>query len=81
MQRFALVIGANAGGGDRPKLQYAVSDAERFARVMVDLGGVPPANEIVLRQPKLKDLVDALDLLDRARDRGAARRRRRAAPK
>jgi len=65
LQRYALVVGANAGGGDRPTLQYAISDAERFARVMVDLGGVAPANEIVLKQPKLRDLADAFDLLTR----------------
>jgi hypothetical protein len=63
--RYALVIGANAGGGDRPTLQYAISDAERFARVMVDLGGVTPANEILLRQPKIRELADAFDLLTR----------------
>jgi len=63
VQRFLLVIGANSGGTDRPTLQYAISDAERFARVMVDLGGVPPSHEVVLKQPKLKDLVDALDAL------------------
>ena len=65
LQRFTLIIGANSGGADRPRLQYAVSDAERFARVLVDLGGVSPANEIVLRQPRLRDLVDALDLLNK----------------
>jgi hypothetical protein len=32
LQRFALVVGANPGGANRPPLQYAVSDAERFAR-------------------------------------------------
>ncbi len=63
VQRFTLVIGANYGGAERPRLQYAVSDAERFARVLIDLVGVTQANEIVLRQPKLKDLLDALDLL------------------
>jgi len=63
VQRFLLVIGANSGGTDRPTLQYAISDAERFARVMVDLGGVPPSHEVVLKQPKLKELVDALDAL------------------
>ena len=80
MQRFTLVIGANSGGADRPRLQYAVSDAERFARVLVELGGVSPANEIVLRQPRLRDLIDALDLLNarvvdarRARRRGGGR--------
>ena len=61
IERFLLVIGANAGGGDRAKLQYAVSDAERFARVMMELGGVPRTNEVLLRQPKVKDLMDALD--------------------
>jgi hypothetical protein len=65
LQRFTLIIGANSGGADRPQLQYAVSDAERFARVLVDLGGVSPANAIVLKQPRLKDLIDALDLLNK----------------
>src|SRR5262249_30695990 len=65
LQRFTLVIGANSGGAARPTLQYAISDAERFARVMVDLGGVAPANQVVLRQPKLKELIDALETLTR----------------
>ena len=65
LQRFALVVGANAGGADRPQLQYAISDAERFGRVLVELGGVAPAHAIVLRQPKLRDLADAFDLLTR----------------
>ena len=63
IQRFTLVIGANIGGSDRPRLQYAVSDAERFARVLVELGGVSPENEIVLRQPKLGDVIDGFDRL------------------
>jgi hypothetical protein len=63
LQRYALVVGANFGGADRPQLRYAVSDAERFARVLIELGGVTPANEIVLRQPRLRDLTDALDAL------------------
>ena len=78
MQRFALVAGANDGGPDRPALQYAVSDAERSARVLVDLGGVSPANAILLRQPKLRELRAGprrAALTDR---RGAASRGRRA---
>jgi len=31
VQRFALVAAANDGGPDRPPLQYALSDADRFA--------------------------------------------------
>lgn len=61
LQRYTLVIGANYGGGDREMLKYAVSDAERFAGVMVELGGVAPANQIVLKQPKLRELFAALD--------------------
>jgi uncharacterized caspase-like protein len=63
VQRHTLVIGANFGGADRPMLRYAVSDAERFGSVMVELGGVTPANQIVLRQPTLRGLFDALDAL------------------
>jgi hypothetical protein len=65
LQRYALIVGANFGGADRPMLKYGVSDAERFARVMVDLGGVEPGHSMVLRQPKLRELLDGLDLLTR----------------
>jgi hypothetical protein len=65
LERHILVVGANAGGHDRPQLKYAISDAERFARVLVELGGVTPGNETILKQPKLRDLTDALDALTR----------------
>src|SRR5262245_11116395 len=76
LERHVLVVGANLGGRDRPQLKYAISDAERFARVLVDLGGVAPANETVLKQPRLRDLADALDTLGRrvADGRRAGRR-------
>ena len=65
LQRYALVVGANAGGADRPLLRYAISDAERFARVLVDVGGVAPGDAIVLKQPKLRELSEGLDVLAR----------------
>jgi hypothetical protein len=64
VRRFALVTAANDGGPDRPPLQYALSDAERFARVMAELGGVSPDDAFLLKQPKLKELEEALDLLE-----------------
>jgi hypothetical protein len=64
VRRFALVTAANDGGPDRPKLQYALSDAERFARVIGELGGVSPSDAVVLKQPKLKELDEALDRLE-----------------
>jgi len=63
VRRFALVTAANNGGPDRPTLQYALSDAERFARVIEELGGVGPADAVVLKQPTLKELEGALDRL------------------
>jgi hypothetical protein len=65
VRRFALVTAANDGGPDRPLLQYAVSDAERFARVIEELGGVRPDDAILLKQPKLRELEDAIDRLQR----------------
>jgi hypothetical protein len=59
-RRFALVIGANRGASGRPVLRYAVSDAEHFAAVLGDLGGVHPGDSRLLHEPKLKDLLEAL---------------------
>ncbi len=64
-QRFLLVTGSNFGGTDRPMLRYAISDAERFARVMADLGGIEPQNTKMLKEPKVSDLVEAFDWLNR----------------
>jgi len=61
VQRYALVAGANYGGPDRAQLRYAISDAERFAGVLSALGGVDADNTVVLRQPGLKELTDALE--------------------
>ena len=63
VERYALVAGANSGGSDRPQLKYAVSDAQSFVRVLVTLGGVEPANALLLEQPSVGELDDALDEL------------------
>jgi hypothetical protein len=64
LQRFVLIAGANSGGADRPLLRYAVSDADRFARVMKDLGGVSSPDALVLKEPKARNLVEALNWLN-----------------
>jgi uncharacterized caspase-like protein len=51
LHRYLVAVGANTGGSDRVSLKYAVSDAERFADIMVRMGGVDPADSIVLREP------------------------------
>lgn len=63
LERHALVVGANNGGPDRPRLLYAVADAERVARVLGELGGVSETHETVLRDPRASDLLAALDRL------------------
>lgn len=63
IRRFALVTAANDGGPDRPPLHYALSDAERFAHVIRELGGVSLEDAVVLKQPKLGQIEEALDLL------------------
>jgi hypothetical protein len=72
IRRLALSAGANYGGADRPQLRYAVSDAENFAHVMATLGGVEDADLVVLKQPSLLELEEALD---RLRGRIASSRR------
>ena len=61
LQRYALVAGANDGGPDRPILKYAVSDAENFARVMETLGGVSSSDLVLLTEPSVIQLEDALE--------------------
>lgn len=51
VRRFAMVIGANDGGEERVQLQYAVSDARRFAGVMEELGGVEPRDSYLILDP------------------------------
>jgi hypothetical protein len=78
IERFVLAAGVNFGGSDRAELRYAVSDAERFAGVLTELGGVSAANVILLREPKVGEFVDALGRLSArvadARRAGAAGR-------
>ncbi|MCB9680199.1 MAG: caspase family protein [Alphaproteobacteria bacterium] len=51
LRRFALVIGSNDGGPERVTLRYAHTDADSFAHVLTDLGGVAPDDLLVLSEP------------------------------
>ena len=65
VHRFALVAGVNYGGEERIPLRYAVSDAENFARVLEEMGGLDPAHCIVLREPSVVDFQRGLEDLRR----------------
>jgi len=77
VRRYALVAGANLGGRERPTLRYAVSDAARFAEVLQELGGVDERDTILLEQPTVGALENALATL---RERTEAERRDPAGP-
>ena len=53
VRRLLLAAGANNGGVDRELLRYAVSDAENFVEVLQEMGGLDPADVLLLRDPDL----------------------------
>jgi hypothetical protein len=60
VRRFALVVGSNDGGPDRVRLQYAHTDAQALAGVLMELGGVAPEDTQLLFEPKPAQLAAAL---------------------
>ncbi|MFC1572318.1 caspase domain-containing protein [Candidatus Eisenbacteria bacterium] len=59
-RRFVLAAGANSGGPERVPLRYAVSDAELFVNVLMEMGGVELSDHLLLAEPNLKELAAAL---------------------
>ena len=58
--RHALVVGADDGGGQLPKLHYAERDAEKMAGVLVELGSFDEEMVTVLYAPTTAELREAL---------------------
>ncbi|XXF76176.1 caspase family protein [Myxococcaceae bacterium GXIMD 01537] len=58
--RVAVVVGNNAGTGERPPLRYAETDAARFAQVLTELGGVASEDLLLLQGRGLAELKRAL---------------------
>ncbi|MEN0065087.1 MAG: caspase family protein [Myxococcota bacterium] len=63
VRRYALLVGANDGGGERVSLRYAHTDADSMGSVLTELGGVDVTDRTVLYDPSAKDLRTALDTL------------------
>src|SRR6185369_9444239 len=59
--RLAVVVGSNAGNGDRPALRFAETDAGKVARVLVDLGGVAEPDVLLLQGRSVADVRVAFD--------------------
>ena len=60
VRRFALVAGSNDGGPSRVALHYAVSDAQAFASVLSELGGVAPEDLVILSEANRESLLGGL---------------------
>jgi len=56
VERFLLVAGANDGGKDRVKLRYAESDANSFASVLSQMGGIDKNNILRVPDPSVKTM-------------------------
>ncbi|GHV15469.1 hypothetical protein AGMMS49938_13770 [Fibrobacterales bacterium] len=64
IERYLLVVGANNGGADRIKLRYAESDANAFATVLSQMGGIPQANIFRVNNPTAASLAEGFRNLD-----------------
>ncbi len=60
VQRRALVVGNNDGGGELEPLRYAEEDALRFAQVLEELGGYAPGDLTVLLSPDPEAVAEQL---------------------
>ncbi len=63
IRRYALLAGSNDGGSDRIKLRYATTDAESFADVLQELGGLEEKSKLVLTDPSRMDMLEAFEQL------------------
>jgi hypothetical protein len=60
VRRYLLSAGANNGGRDKVVLRYAVSDANTFAAVLIEMGGVSRDNALILANPNTRELLSGV---------------------
>jgi len=60
-KRIAVIVGNNQGNPGRPQLHYADADAAKFARVLVELGGVAQADSFLLQNKSAAALSQAFE--------------------
>jgi len=76
LKRYALIVGSNRGGEGRIELRYAGRDAETFATVLRDLGGVDKQDMMTLQDPTLLKFQQAMASLRskvKKREKGSTR--------
>jgi hypothetical protein len=55
LRRYAFIVGSNEGGGVRIPLRYAASDAQAFAQVMMNMGGLNSSDTTILLNPNYSE--------------------------
>lgn len=60
VERFAVIVGANDGGGDRPQLKYAVKDADTIRGVFRSMGGLSSSGHVYLADPAADAVREAI---------------------
>ncbi len=63
IKRISLIIGCNKGNQDRTELKYAVSDARNISKVMEEMGGIQPEDNLLLGDPNRQLLFQTFDRL------------------
>jgi len=64
-KRFVLAVGINDGGNSKVALKYAVSDAKALVRLLTEMGGAEPENVKLLVEPDKKEVLKAIELLNK----------------
>ncbi len=77
LYRNALIVGSNTGGKNRTQLRYAVKDAQAFAGVLRNLGGVTKASCVIIENPSNTELINALNNLKLTTEIGVNKRGRK----
>lgn len=65
LYRSALIVGSNTGSKDREQLRYAVKDANSFADVLRNLGGLTKTSCIIVENPTEAELRNAIKELQK----------------
>ncbi|HYI00625.1 caspase family protein [Hyalangium sp.] len=77
VRRLALLVGVNDGGPGRDRLRFATTDAQAFAKVLSELGGVAPVDRVLLLDTGRSGLMEGFAkmkaLTESARSSGAHR--------
>jgi hypothetical protein len=64
-RRIAVVVGSNRGKPTHAPLRFAEQDASKFASVLGELGGLAPADVLLLRGPTPTEVRAAIDEVTR----------------